>query len=257
MEAVETAVVRSERKTTNLPLADWLALTFSRHWLLFVNVFNGSFIGGAMLAPLLMLLDLTGLAQALYRFYGLNCHQLPQRSYYLFGTNGLIQTYSLEQVLGWGADPANLRAFIGNAEIGYKVAIAHRLTAIHAGLFVFGLLFALARRWLKPLSWRGFALLTAPMVLDGLTHMLTDFLPGIAWRVTNAWAVALTSGLLGPDFYQGTTVGTLNWLLRTITGLLFALACIWLAFPFLERGLGDARRQLEARGQTGQQQSVL
>jgi uncharacterized membrane protein len=249
METVETAVTRSS-KTATPPLANRLVLAFSRHWLLFVNLFNGLFIGGAVLTSLLMALGLTGPAQVLYRFYGLNCHQLPQRSYYLFGANGPIQTYSLEQVLGWGGDPANLRAFIGNAEIGYKVAIAHRLTALHSGLFVFGLLFALVRRWLKPLPWKGFLLLIVPMIVDGLTHVLTDLVAGITWRATNAWAVALTGGLLGPDFYQGTAMGTLNWLLRTVTGALFALACIWLAYPFLERGLrrpaatgGQARRR--------------
>lgn len=251
MEIVETVVATDTQKNTTHLLVDRLVLAFSRHWLLILNLFNGLFIGGAVLTPLLMTLGLTGPARALYRFYGLNCHQLPQRSYYLFGAVGPLQTYSLEQVLGWGADPANLRAFIGNAEIGYKVALAHRVTAIHTGLFVFGLLFALLRRWLKPLPWKGFLLLIAPMVVDGLTHVLTDLAPGIAWRVTNAWAVALSGGLLGPNFYQGTAVGTLNWLLRTVTGSLFGLACIWLAYPYLERGLSDARRQLEARFRRG------
>jgi uncharacterized membrane protein len=249
MESAEAAIATSA-KTNTLPLTEWLVLTFSRHWLFFVNLFNGLFIGGAVLAPLLMVVGLTGPAQILYRFFGLNCHQLPQRSYYLFGANGPIQTYSLEKVLGWGADPANLRAFMGSAEIGYKMAIAHRLTAIHGGLF-FGLLFGLVRRWLKPLPWKVSLLLIAPMVVDGLTHMLTDFVPGITWRATNAWAVVLTNGALGSDFYQGTTIGTLNWLLRTVTGSLFAIACVWLAYPHLERGFREAGRRLEIKVRPG------
>ena len=176
METVETAVTRG-RETATQPLVDRLVLAFSRHWLLFLNIFNGLFIGGAVLTPLLMILGLTGPAQVLYRFYGLNCHQLPQRSYYLFGANGAFQTFSLEQVLSFGANPANLRAFIGDADIGYKMAVAHRLTAIHSGLFVFGLLFALARRWLKPLPWKGFLLLIGPMFADGLSHERTPGSP--------------------------------------------------------------------------------
>jgi uncharacterized membrane protein len=247
MKTSGTAVAKSGHRLETLSLTERLLLAFSRHWLLSLNLLNGLFIAGAVLTPLLMALGLIGPAQVLYRIYGLNCHQLPQRSYYLFGAHGFIQTYSLEQVLDFGANLTNLRVFVGSAEIGYKMAIAHRLTAFHGGLFVFGLLFGLVRRWLKPLPWRGFVLLVAPMAADGLTHVLTDFIPGIAWRVTNAWAAALTGGLLEPDFYQGTTIGTLNWLLRTVTGSLFALACIWLAYPYLGRGLGDVRRQLESR----------
>ncbi|NIV33662.1 MAG: hypothetical protein GWN58_30715, partial [Anaerolineae bacterium] len=43
----------------------------------------------------------------------------------------------------------------------------------------------------------------------------------------------------------GTGIGSLNWLLRTLTGALFGLASVWLAYPLLEAGLADIRQQLE------------
>jgi uncharacterized membrane protein len=32
-----------------------------------------------------------------------------------------------------------------------------------------------------------------------------------------------------------------NWQLRTITGALFGLASVWLAYPYLEEGMRDIR----------------
>ncbi|GAF90805.1 unnamed protein product, partial [marine sediment metagenome] len=45
----------------------------------------------------------------------------------------------------------------------------------------------------------------------------------------------------------GTTIGTLNWLLRTLTGTLVGLGTAWFIFPYLAEGFGDIRRQLELR----------
>lgn len=59
----------------------WLA----RHWLLVINLAMALFIGGTLLPPVLIYLGLEGPAQIIYRFYSLNCHQLPERSYFLFG----------------------------------------------------------------------------------------------------------------------------------------------------------------------------
>ena len=118
----------------------WIA----RHWLFVFNLGMALFVGGTLLAPWLMFLGLEEPARAVYTFYGLNCHQLPERSYFLFGPNG-IDTYSLEQVLAWGADPGYLRGFVGNAGVGFKMAMAGRNTAIYSTLLVAGLAFAVVR----------------------------------------------------------------------------------------------------------------
>ena len=214
---------------------------FDRHWLLAFNVMSGLFIGLTAVAPLLMALGLGRPARLLYMAYALNCHQLPQRSYFLFGPHG-IDTYSLEQVLAWGGDPAHLRSFVGNAEIGFKMAMAHRTTAIFGALFVAGLAYALLRRRSPVLPLKWYPVLLAPMAMDGLSHMLSE-ITGLGFRATNAWAAWLTGGALDPAFFTGTGIGSLNWLLRTLTGTLVGLATVWLLYPMLDKAFADSRRQ--------------
>jgi len=224
---------------------DKLILTFGRHWLLVVNVMAGLFIGLTVAAPLLMVLGLEGPAWVLYRFYALNCHQLPQRSYFLFGPDG-VDTYSLEQILAWGGDPGHLRGFVGNAEVGFKMAMAHRNTAIYTGVFLAGLAYALLRHRLRALPWKWYLILIAPMFFDGVSHVVSE-VAGLGFRDTNAWATWLAGGVFGPAFYAGAGIGSLNWLLRTFTGALFGLASVWLGYPLLEAGLADIRQQLEGK----------
>jgi hypothetical protein len=35
--------------------------------------------------------------------------------------------------------------------------------------------------------------------------------------------------------------------MRTLTGALFGVACVWFAYPYLERGFADVRRQAESK----------
>lgn len=228
---------------------DKLALAVSRHWLLIFNVILGLFVVLPVLAPLLMAAGFTGAGQGLYRFFSFQCHQLPQRSYFLFGQGGGIHTYSIEQLATWGADPTSfntLRAFIGNPEIGFKTALAHRQLALNTALLVGGLLWALVGRRLPRLSILGFALLILPMILDGGSHMLNE-ITRLGFRNSNAWAIWLTGGIFPSTFYVGTTFGTLNWLLRTVTGALFGLGAVWFLFPYLSEGLADTCAQLECK----------
>lgn len=219
----------------------WLA----RHWLFVANLAMGLFIGGTLLPPLLMHLGLEGPARIVYALYGLNCHQLPERSYFLFGPNG-VNTYSLEQVLAWGADPDHLRRFVGNTQVGFKLGMAQRNTAIYTTFLLAGLAYGLVRKRLPRLRWPLFLLLILPMALDGGSHMVSE-VTGLGFRQTNAWLAAWLGDVLPSGFYTGTTLGSLNWLLRTLTGALFAVACVWFAYPYLERGVADSGRRSEAQ----------
>ncbi|HSJ55247.1 MAG TPA: hypothetical protein VLC52_16015, partial [Anaerolineae bacterium] len=134
----------------SLQAVDRTAFWIARHWLLVANLMFGVFVGGIVLAPLLMRLGLEGPGQVLYKLYSFVCHQLPERSYFLFGPDG-VNTYAREQVIAWGADPAYLRGFVGNANVGFKMGIAERDTAIYATLLLAGLGFAPLRRRLRPL----------------------------------------------------------------------------------------------------------
>jgi uncharacterized membrane protein len=216
--------------------ARWLA----RHWLLLANLCFGLFAAGTLLAPVLMWLGLDLPARMVYRFYSFFCHQLPERSYFLFGPHG-VDTYSRAQVLAWGADPGYLRGFIGNPQVGFKVGIAERDMAIYVILLVAGLVYALVRRRIRGLSWPWFLLLILPMALDGGSHVVSE-ITGLAFRESNAWLATLTGNIFSQSFYTGTTIGSFNWLMRTVTGSLFAVACVWFAYPYLEQGFGDVVR---------------
>jgi uncharacterized membrane protein len=211
----------------------------ARHWLLLVNLVVGTFVAGTLLAPLLMYLGLNGPGRMVYRFYSFFCHQLPERSYFLFGPNG-VDTYSRVQVIAWGANPGYTRGFVGNPQVGFKAGIAERDMAIYIGLLLAGLGYALVRRRVHGISWRWFLLLILPMALDGGSHVVSE-VTGFGVRESNAWLAALTGNLFSQTFYAGTTIGSFNWLMRTLTGSLFAVACVWFAYPHLEKGFGDLR----------------
>lgn len=222
---VQTETRRVDRGTP------WLA----RHWLSLLNSAMGTFVAGTLLAPLLMRAGLAGPARLVYALYSFVCHQLPERSYFLFGPNG-VNTYSRAQVIAWGADPAYLRGFVGNAQVGFKVGIAERDIAIYVTFFLAGLGYALVRRRARGLSWRVFVLLILPMALDGGSHVVSE-ITRLGFRESNAWLATLTGHVFSQTFYTGTTFGSFNWLMRTLTGALFAVACVWFAYPYLQQTL--------------------
>lgn len=55
------------------------------HWLGLVNFHLFIFIGGALVAPSLLYLDLEWASKIIYQFYGFSCHQKESRSFFLFG----------------------------------------------------------------------------------------------------------------------------------------------------------------------------
>ena len=214
----------------------------ARHWLILLTLPLGLFVLGAVAAPTLMATGLEWPGRALYALYGLTCHQLPQRSYFLFGPR-LVQTYSWDQLLAAGMDPLRPRQFLGTAEMGYKLGLAHRNTAIYGSLlvgsFVFGLVARLrGRRRLHISRWT----LVAPwllallfMAVDGGSHLVSE-LSRWDFRADNVWLQTLTGGALPAHFYVGDGIGSFNWLMRTVTGTLVGLTSAWLVLPTLRVG---------------------
>lgn len=140
-----------------------------RRWLLAVNVAHGTILLGALAAPLMRAAGWRAPGDALFSAYRILCQQNPERSYFL---------------------------------LGHQLALDQRMLAIFAALLLGGIAFAPMRGRLRPLTWRGYALLTVPMAVDGLTQL-------VGWRQS-------------------------NWELRTATGLLFGAATVWFAYPRLE-----------------------
>lgn len=100
----------------------------------------------------------------------------------------------------------------GAQGVGFKVAICQRDVAIYLAMFIAGLAFTWLRRRLKPLAIKKFVALCAPMAIDGLGQLF------------------------------GLWVST--WWSRVLTGGLFGVACVWLAYPYLERGMNEVHQEM-------------
>ena len=174
---------------------------FERHWLFTLNTAWGIFVILPWFAPVFMVLGFTWPGRALYFIYSFFCHQLPERSWFLFGPQF---SYTQAQIAAaWGVPLETLsnelirRQFIGAAELGWKVAWSDRMVAMYTSIFLFGLLYALLRQRgvaIKGITWWLFIIFIVPMGLDGTTHLINDAIR-LDFRQTNQRAVKLTGGL--------------------------------------------------------------
>ncbi len=204
----------------------------SRNYLSALNLFVFIYLALPFLAPVLMNAGQPALARPIYAVYGAVCHQMAFRSWFLFGeqavypraaaglddlqsygeATGLDETNSASAMLG-------ARGFIGNEQLGYKVAFCQRDVAIYGGILLFGLVFAASGRRIRPFHWLlWLAIGVAPIGIDGFSQLFSqipalDFIP-----------------------YRESTP-----LLRTITGALFGITTAWFGFPLLEADATAAR----------------
>lgn len=201
-------------------------LFFAKHWLAIFNLLVFIYVGLPFLAPTLMKIGATRPANWIYTAYSPMCHQWAFRSWFLFGSQA---AYPLERAgtalvpyeVATGMSASDLwgaRSFLGNPTVGYKVAFCERDVAIYAGILAAGLGFAFVRRWLKPLPvpvWIVLGIL--PIAIDGGTQLLS-FLP------------------LGNFPMRESTP-----FLRTLTGGLFGVMNVWLAYPYVEESMAETR----------------
>jgi uncharacterized membrane protein len=218
------------------PQASWLA----RHWFLSFGLVYGLWVWLPFLAPLLMHVGWDAAGRSHYFIYSFFCHQLPERSFFLFGRSAM---YSLSQIQAAGKDSINpfvLRQFIGNAAMGWKVAWSDRMVSFYGSVWLFALAWWPMRRKAKALPWWAFALLLVPIVLDGGTHAISD-LAGIGngFRDANQWLATLTNNSFPTWFYAGDALGSFNSWMRLITGVLAGLGIVWFAFPYMEASFGE------------------
>lgn len=188
--------------------ANALVVGIARHWLAFFNLAWGMYVGLPFLAPVLLAMGLAMPARLIYALYSVMCHQLPDHSYFLFGPEWTPNISALEA----GGMAANLgllgqRQFVGSEAIGYKVAICERDVAIYGSVLLAGLLFGLVRRRIPMLKLRWYLLFLIPMAIDGGTQLF---------------------GLRES-----------NWWLRSLTGALFGVASVWLAYPYIDDAMQD------------------
>ena len=213
-----------------------LGARLARHWPEIFLAIYGLWVIIPLLAPILMHIGWTGVGKLIYFIYSFFCHQLPERSFFLFGEKSMYSLPEIQAAWQNTIDPMVLRKFIGNETMGWKVAWSDRMISFYTSVWLFAAMWFPFRRKIRPLPWWGFALLLLPILVDGTTHMISD-LAGIGqgFRDTNMWLVTLTNGALPATFYAGDALGSFNSLLRLITGLLAGLGIVWLAFPYVYR----------------------
>jgi len=190
---------------------------FSAHWLAMANLAVLLYVALPVLAPALMQAGHERLANGIYLIFRPLCHQIPERSFFLYGPQPIYSYEELSALVG-GLVP---QRYVGAAEIGFKVAVCQRCVAVFGLMLIGGLLFGAVRRWLRPLPIKAFGLMLVPMAIDGFGQLF------------GLW--------------------TSSWVSRLITGGLFGLAIVWLTYPYLEQGMRevhDAARQTLAAWRT-------
>lgn len=223
-------------------IIDRIFHTLARRWLLFLNLAVALYVGLPMLAPVLMNAGLTGPAALLYRVYSPMCHQLASRSFFLFGEQIAypreiagsrltpIEAYmpGLPEFAEASPDPAEwatflwpARRFVGNEQMGYKMALCQRDISLYLSILAGGLAYGVLRRRgpLRPMPFWLFLLIgIGPIALDGFSQLFSQFFVG-----TQLDALARLFPLR-----ESTP------LLRSLTGALFGLSIVWLVYPRLD-----------------------
>lgn len=208
----------------------------SDHWFEVFLIAYGLWVFIPFLAPVFMQLGWMGAGKTIYFMYSFFCHQLPERSFFWFGDKTMYSLNEIQSVWKNTDNPMILRQFIGNEEMGWKVAWSDRMISFYTSVWLFAVIWYPFRRRIKPLSWWGFALILLPLVIDGSTHAISDFAGiGSGFRDTNMWLALLTNHAFTATFYTGDALGSFNSIMRFITGLLAGLGIVWLAFPYIHQ----------------------
>ncbi len=223
------------------------------HWLLlFLSLFGVWWII-PFFAPVFMRIGWTVPAQVIYLVYSVQCHQMAQRSIFLFGPQPMYNVAQLPIAMT-GNDAVNilaLRAFTGNSDLGWKVAWSDRMVYIYGAILMTGIAFGAIRRhrYVRPLRLFTLFALSVPLVLDGGTHFLSDITGGLlgGFRYSNHWLATLTGNALPAWLYAGDAIGSFNSLMRLITALLFGFAFAWFAIPYLDRSIRESAMILRAK----------
>lgn len=212
----------------------YLSGSNGNHWFKWFLIVYGLWVFVPFLAPLFMYLGWTGAGKAVYFIYSFFCHQLPERSLFLFGEKSM---YSLAEIQGvWQntTNPMFLRQFTGNAVMGWKIAWSDRMISFYTSIWLFAIVTYPFRQNIKSLPWWEFLLLLFPIAMDGFTHAISDLSGiGLGFRDTNSWLVYLTNNRFAASFYAGDALGSFNSLARFITGLLAGFGIVWFVFPYI------------------------
>ncbi|NMA13249.1 MAG: DUF2085 domain-containing protein [Chloroflexi bacterium] len=210
----------NKKETFQKAATNW----FNRSYPLIFAFLFFFFVVISFIPPLLMKVGATKIAIILYRLFKFLCHQLPFRSFFLFGAQPyypleaarmsqipLTFEAALEEFSLSFDNPAN---FYGNELMGYKGALCQRDIAIYLGFGLFCLIFYLSRNRIKRVHWAIWLTFgIVPIGLDGGSQLVSWILP----------------------FLDGTRESTP--IFRVVTGGLFGWMTAWFILPFLDKNL--------------------
>lgn len=219
-------LVNNEEESLSKRLSVWLR----KHYLAIINILLAFYVGLPILAPILMKTGQVNAANRIYKLYRLLCHQLAYRSFFLFGEQAyypleiaeIEAVKSFEQATGLAAgDTEAASAFVGNEQLGYKIALCQRDIAIYGSLLLFGLVFALSGRKMKALPWLAWLVLALlPMGLDGLSQLFGNMkVPALIW-------ISLRES---------------TPFLRVLTGLMFGWFTAWFGIPSIDEIVNEKK----------------
>ena len=216
--------------------ADRFSFWFSNHYMVALNLFTFLYVFLAILAPTLMTIGWQPPAKAIYTVYRPLCHQLAFRSYFMFGEQPYYPRAmaGVEGVITYGEatgfsenDISTARDFLGNETMGYKMALCERDIAIYGAIFLFGILFAVSGKRIKPLPWYLWILIgLGPIGLDGFSQLLSQ---------------------TGLSIFSWIPIRESTPTLRLLTGALFGLGTAWFGFPYLEESVQENRREMQLK----------
>jgi hypothetical protein len=242
------SVIISSRKKSLAVIANRVVLGISRHWLLIFVVISGLYAGLPWLAPVFMKIGWMNAGNAIYMFYSTQCHQLPQRSFFLFGEKTMYSLSEVQALFRNTTNPHILRQFIGDQQVGWKMAWSDRMVSLYTTIFFAGLFYPSVRKHLKPLPIRFWTLLAMPLFIDVGAHMASDMAGiGKGFRDSNLWLAALTGNSLPPLFYAGDGLGSFNSWIRLVTGILFGISSVWMFYPRIEQTFAGIINKIETK----------
>jgi hypothetical protein len=132
--------------------------------------------------------------------------------------------------------------------MGYKVAWCDRTTAMYGSLWFLVLLWRPISKRISPLPLWAFVFFTLPIAVDGGTHFFSDLMGlGVGFRETNLWLATMTANVFPHWFYATDLLGSFNWWMRLLTGSLFSVGLIWLAFPQVEAFFAETVDRIETK----------
>lgn len=234
----------------NLTIVDSTLLFVSRNWILLFACIFGIYVFLPFFAPLFMVIGWDGMGKAIYTMYSFLCHQLPERSYFLFGPKVSYSIPEIQVVWKDTLNPVILRQFLGSTEMGWKVAWSDRMVSMYVSTWLFGLIWWPLRKRLKPLPWWGLVLFLTPMAVDGTSHLISDLSGlGQGFRDSNTWLAELTGNVFPATFYAGDAWGSFNAWLRLLTGIFFGIGIVWFGFPFISRAFEETNESIREKAE--------